>query len=188
MSIQPQPIYGNQYFKEVQNVASTNFQRIHADQLVTSHLQVGVDTKVAGDLKQYTVKCYAPTALSTLLTSAAVTLVKQAGIETATAANAFVLPAGAVLTGLVLKGSSLTSSGSATIGVETNTTLNNVSGTSILATAPAYADVNLGVNPALVDDQVASASALYLNVQPGTAALTAGSLVAYVSYDIPLSN
>jgi hypothetical protein len=182
MSIQPQPIYGNQYFKEVQNVASTNFQRIHADQLVTSHLQIGVDTKLAGDLKKVTVKGYAPTALIGTTITDGVSLCSTPAATT-TLGNALALPAGAIITDLVLRGGSLTGG---PVAIETSTAL-NATGPVIYATNPSTSNINLGASPSLLTQTGLAATPTYITVQPQTSAVTAGSLAAYITYVKPES-
>lgn len=168
MSIQPQPIYGNQYFTEVQNVASTNFQRIHADQLVTSHLQVGVDTKVAGDLKQYTVKLLSPAAAA----AGTFALTKVDG-------TAFTLPANALVTQIlecVLTAPTL--GGTATIN-------NSVGILSASIASNASANTEYFV-PIVAHASASSASAL--NLVLGTSAtVAAGGIVVYVTYTVPFS-
>jgi hypothetical protein len=191
MSIQPQPIYGNQYFTEVQNVASTNFQRIHADSLVCSRLQVGVNADItyAGGLEQKTVKGYVAVAAGSYLTAGSAKTLSKTLLPAATAVDAstaVVLPANAVVTRVVFKGVSLVGDTGSTVGLVLDAALNTAGTTAVTSTA--FATVNAGVSPALVAAQVvATGSNRYISIQPATAELQTGSLVAYITYVIPSS-
>ena len=178
MSIQPQPIYGNQYFTEVQNVASTNIQRLHADQVVTSHLQVGVDTKLAGDLKEVTVKVRKPA--SALTTTGAYNVLKWNANPDGTY-SVFTLPANAAIKNVFVNVQTLfTSGGAATLGFGTGT----VSSTTPLALASLAAVGNV----CAVGCGIPQAGNATLTAIVAGATLAAGVLgdALYVTYQVPV--
>ena len=185
------PIQGNQYFNRVENVASSQIQRVMADTVVTTNLTVGSSYKF-GPLTYTTVVGYTPTTINGGGTSS-FTLQSQAGQGQATSSSGLTIPAGAYLINTtVLNTGAIFNSNATTITVGTGALnaapgVTGLSATTTLSAGTANTNVlwNAGGTGAGAALPTVSATVAnnFVNVQVGnTGITTAVSLLVAVTY------
>ena len=178
------PLNGNQYFNRVENIASSQIQRIKSDNVQTTSLTVSSEF-TRGVFRNVTVTGYAATQ-GTATWGASLTTVRGAAPSTATA---LVLPAGAIIKKIVVQGPV---AGSGTLTLQTNTVV-APGGAAPTGTTTNYlvsgtvASINAGLE--FISSQSTGTSPVgtqvYVNTVENSAALTVGStLTVTITYGV----
>jgi len=186
------PLNGNQYFNQVQNIASAQLQRVQVDELRTTKMTVSGSSINNGPFTTVTVTGYANIIGTTTF---GVTLTSAPGIAPAAvnSSNALILPANAILSNIYMS-----NNGTALVG-GTSSALMTTAAVSTGAAAPtsvqtfgngiALAKINSGSEypPTSVAAGIGAISAgggVYLTLVE-TGVYTAGNYKVVLEYTIP---
>ena len=182
------PTLGNQAFTSVRNIASSEIQRLKADQVTASSVTASsVTAKTLTATADYnlagltTVTGYAPAAFSTL-NGAVLSLVDSNGDYLTLPEGALVKDVSVTNGGVTITGSSPTNE----LATSNRVNLASNSGTVItLTSALSAADINANYFTPSAATTGADGTNIYVNVTNDSSANTAGSYVAYITYFLP---